>query len=69
MDRSSGKDIPEASELPPAYRDLIEWYRESFAKGTDGGTQDPILAMRGLGKALWAGEDADAYVQRQREGW
>lgn len=47
----------------------MDRYRESFAKRADGGTQDPILAMRGLGKALWAGEDADAHVQRQREGW
>lgn len=67
--RSTGKDAPEPSEIPPAYRELVEWYRESFAKGADSGAQDPVLAMRGLGKALWADEDADAYVQRQREGW
>ncbi len=67
--RSTGKDVPEASAIPAPYRDLVEWYRDTFAKGADGGTQDPILAMRGLGKALWVDEDADAYVQRQREGW
>ena len=30
---------------------------------------DPILSLRGLGKAIWADEDADAYVDRLREGW
>ena len=30
---------------------------------------DPILALRGLGKEIWADEDADAYVRRLREGW
>ena len=30
---------------------------------------DPILALRGVGRALWADEEADAYVSRLREGW
>ena len=30
---------------------------------------DPILALRGVGGALWEGEEADAYVARLREGW
>ncbi|MCY4026673.1 MAG: hypothetical protein OXH75_10235 [Acidobacteria bacterium] len=29
---------------------------------------DPILALRGVGGALWADEGADAYVARLREG-
>ena len=28
-----------------------------------------ILAMRGMGKELWRGEDPDEYVRRQREDW
>ena len=31
--------------------------------------EDPILARFGLGKWMWADEDADAYVRRLREGW
>ena len=31
--------------------------------------EDPILALCGLGKWMWADEDADAYVRRLREGW
>ena len=30
---------------------------------------DSILKLRGLGKELWADEDADAYVTRLRAGW
>ena len=30
---------------------------------------DPILALCGTGKAIWADEDADAYVERLRYGW
>ena len=30
---------------------------------------DPILGLQGLGKEIWADEDADAYVRRLREGW
>ena len=32
-------------------------------------TADPILGLRGLGKEIWADEDANAYVRRLREGW
>jgi hypothetical protein len=31
--------------------------------------KDSILALRGLGKHIWADVDADAYVARLREGW
>ena len=30
---------------------------------------DPILSLRRTGNALWAEEDADAYVSRLRQGW
>ena len=29
---------------------------------------DPVLALRGVGRELWAKEEADAYVSRLREG-
>ena len=31
--------------------------------------RDPILALRGMGRQIWANEDADAYVDRLRSGW
>jgi hypothetical protein len=30
---------------------------------------DPLLALYGSGRALWADEHADEYVARMREGW
>jgi hypothetical protein len=30
---------------------------------------DPLLALRGSGRDLWADEHADEYVRRLREGW
>ena len=67
--RASGKDVPDAREIPPAYGELLDWYRRNYV-GADGGSDaDPILSLRGMGKAIWAQEDADAYVNRLREGW
>lgn len=60
------KEVPRAEDVPPAYGYLLDWYRTEYA-GAGGG--DPIRALRGLGKAIWKDEDADAYVRRLREGW
>ena len=70
--RHSGKEVPCDDEIPPAYRELVDWYRNEYAGGNgDGGGReaDPILSLRGLGKAIRADEDPDAYVERLREGW
>ena len=40
-----------------------------FAAGAPCTARDPILGLRGLGKEIWADEDADAYVRQQRQGW
>ncbi len=32
-------------------------------------SSDPLLALYGSGKRLWADEHADSYVARLREGW
>ena len=66
--RASGKHVPDARAIPPAYGDLLEWYRRAYvgADGDGGGDGDPILSLRGMGKAIWAHEDADAYVERLR---
>ena len=66
--RSTGKDVPARDALPAEYRDLVDWYRQQYV-GANGQSGDPVLALRGFGKEIWAGEDADAYVRRQREDW
>ena len=30
---------------------------------------DPVLAMRGLGKHLWKDECGDEFIKRERTGW
>ena len=67
--RSSGKDAPRDGEIPAEYGELIDWYRNDYVGNGDRGVTDPVLALRGLGREIWADEDADSYVRRLREGW
>ena len=66
--RATGKDVPARDALPMEHRGLIDWYHDVFSGGT-GQTDDPVLALRGLGREIWANEDADEYVRRQRAEW
>ena len=68
--REGSKIHPAVEELPMKYRDLIDWYRKWDASASAKRvTEDPILALVGLGKHIWADEDPDEYVRRLREGW
>ena len=67
--RAAGKDTPKRHEIPIGYRDLIDWYVGEYAGGAADDAGDPVLSLRGLGREIWANEDADAYVHRQRAGW
>ena len=68
-DRSTGKDVPRDDEIPSGYGELIDWYRNEYVGNDERRVADPVLSLRGLGKEIWADEDADAYVHRLREGW
>jgi hypothetical protein len=49
---------------------LLDWYSEKFVGKRKGSEEsDPILGLRGLGKAIWIGEKPDDYVNRIRGGW
>ena len=69
-DREGAKLTPERDGLPGDYSELLTWYKswcaESARKSRD---EDPLLALRGSGKRIWADEHADEYVRRVREGW
>jgi len=68
--REGGKRMPQRDAIPPAYRYLQDWYLSKYSPVSSRPTKsDPILALRGLGKQIWTGEDPDAYVCRLREGW
>ena len=61
--------VPKRDETPPAASHLIDWYQNVYVAGESGIAGDPILGLRDLGREIWADENADAYVRRQREGW
>ena len=68
--REGARTLPERDDIPAKYHTLLDWYESSYAKrGRRGGKADPLLALRGSGRALWADEPADQYVARLREGW
>lgn len=68
--REGAKITPAAEELPLDYRGLLSWYRDwSSVDATSAVTADPLLALAGSGRDLWAGEPPDKYVRRLRGDW
>lgn len=62
-----GRIAPKASDLSEEYRGLLDWYQRWCAEPRHVGTRiDPLLALRGSGRALWANEHADAYLENLR---
>lgn len=68
--REGSKIAPDADEIPLRYADLLDWYEKwSRSHREKAGESDPLLALYGSGKKLWADEHADEYVARLRAGW
>ena len=68
--REGSKTIPERDEVPAQYGVLIDWYKTWNQDNLEGRVKnDPLLALFGSGKDLWADEHADEYIRRLREGW
>lgn len=69
-ERRGGKITPRKENIPSQYQTLLDWYQDKFVgKRKSLKESDPILELRGLGKEIWVGEDADEYVSRLRGGW
>jgi len=69
-EREGSKTIPSLETLPHRYASLIKWYEDwSVTTRKQVNREDPLLALRGSGKRVWADEHADEYVRRLREGW
>lgn len=69
-DRAGSKTAPTREDLPVEYQYLLDWYPSEYVRSVVAeGKPDPILKLRGLGKDIWSGEDADLYVRHLREGW
>jgi len=68
--RRGAKVTPMRSAIPPKYHPLLDWYEREYASQRGLKPEaDPLLALRGSGRELWADEHADQYVRRLREGW
>jgi hypothetical protein len=68
--RRGAKTAPSRSAIPPKYHPLLDWYEREYAPQRSLRPEaDPLLALRGSGRELWADEHADQYVRRLREGW
>lgn len=67
----TGKIWPEPEDVPPQYRELIDWAKQRYGKGAPRQVRwlDGIFQMRGMGRELWKGEDPDDYVRKLRENW
>lgn len=64
-----GRMVPDRKDLPAHYAELLDWYESTHRHPPLQKAPDPLLALRGSGRELWADEHADAYVARLREGW
>ena len=68
--REGSKTAPAREDIPFEYAGLLDWYRDWNQDSVEDRIKnDPLLALHGSGKELWADEHADAYVRRLREGW
>lgn len=68
--REGSRVTPRREEIPAPYRSLLDWYESEYVpRGAEAARMDPLLALRGSGRKLWADEHADDYVRRLREGW
>src|SRR5437868_5019015 len=66
--REGSKTVPSRGDLPEQYRKLLDWYKNWHSDSLEDRIQnDPLLALYGSGKDVWADEHADEYVRRIRE--
>jgi hypothetical protein len=68
--RQGAKMTPARSAIPVEYHALLDWYEKEYAgRPRMRPEADPLLALRGSGRNLWANEHADQYVRRLRGNW
>ncbi len=68
--REDAPSRPDKVNLPSDLRHWLDWYDDwSRQQRPQSKALDPLLALIGSGKHLWADEHADEYVRNLREGW
>jgi hypothetical protein len=69
--RRNGKQWPILEDIPEQYHELVAWAKKRYASDASEPVRwlDGLFKLRGLGKEIWKGVDADEYVRGLREGW
>jgi hypothetical protein len=69
--RAGGKTGPDGNAIPSRYKDLIEWFQREYDNRPELSTsEDPLLALRGLGKELWRElGGGEKFIHELRENW
>ncbi len=68
-ERRNGRVAPAAEELPEAYRPLLDWYWTKYNPRPATSENDPILALRGVGKELWRSLGGTRFIEELRSNW
>ena len=69
--RASGKTCPDANAISSKYKDLTEWFHREYDKRPEtSADEDPLLALRGLGKELWKElGGGEKFISELRANW
>jgi hypothetical protein len=69
--RAGGKTCPDANVTPSKYKDLTEWFHREYDNRPQlSAGQDPLLALRGLGKELWKElGGGERFIHELRANW
>lgn len=67
----NGKEWPDERDVPEKYLVLVRWAQARFSKSKSDGKPwlHELLELRGLGKEIWKGINADEYVDKLRGDW
>jgi hypothetical protein len=63
-ERVGGRTHPNWDELPSQFADLRQWYETVW--NTHDPQDDPLLAVIGTGREIWADQHADEYIAELR---
>ena len=69
--RAGGKTCPDTKAIPSRYQDLTEWFHGEYDNRTEiTAGEDPLLALRGLGKELWKElGGGEKFIHELRANW
>lgn len=68
-ERKNGRMVPERADLSPEHRELLDWYWSEYAEQVAAAAEDPIAALRGVGKELWRELGGEAFITGLRADW